>query len=90
MCSDNSDPIGLKLGPMSLVMIGMRPMNSLENTEIGQTPNAGSNLSISRAAPARFADKWKDTLEEQQNNQAFWQDIFYEPVRDQRSAGIWL
>ncbi len=51
-------------------------MNSLENTENGQTPDSGSNSSISRAAAARFADKWKDTIEEQQNDQAFWQDFF--------------
>jgi type I restriction-modification system DNA methylase subunit len=51
-------------------------MNSLENTANAQTPDSGSTLSISRAAATKFAEKWKDTVEEQQNDQAFWQDFF--------------
>jgi len=71
-------------------MLSIRPMNSLENTENGQTPDSGSNLSISRSAAARFADKWKDTIEEQQNDQAFWQDFFRDllGISDLQASGV--
>jgi hypothetical protein len=46
--------------------------------------------SLSPAAAARFAEKWKGTIEEQQNSQAFWQDFFREVLRihDLQDAGI--
>ena len=68
----------------------IRPMNSLENTSNGQTPESGSTLSISRAAAAKFAEKWKDTVEEQQNDQAFWQDFFRDllGISDLQESGV--
>jgi len=75
---------------MSLVMPRIRPMNSLENTSNGQTPDSGSTLSISRAAAAKFAEKWKDTVEEKSHSQAFWQEFFRDllGITDLRGAGV--
>ena len=65
-------------------------MNSLENTSNGQTPDSGSILSISRAAAAKFAEKWKDTVEEKSHSQAFWQEFFRDllGISDLREAGV--
>ena len=65
-------------------------MNSPENGSNGQSPEVGTNLSISRAAAAKFADKWKDTVEEQQNDQAFWQDFFRDllGINDLQESGV--
>ena len=45
---------------------------------------------LSRVNASKFAHKWKDTIEEQQHSQAFWQDFFREVigVSDLQSAGI--
>lgn len=77
-------------GLMSLVMPRIRPMNSLESTSNGQTPESGSTLSISRAAAAKFAEKWKDTVEEKSHSQAFWQEFFRDllGISDLREAGV--
>ena len=47
-------------------------------------------LGLSRVAAARFAEKWKDTVEEQQNDQSFWQDFFRDilGITDLQAAGI--
>jgi len=65
-------------------------MNSLETTSNGQTADSGSTLSISRAAATKFAEKWKDTVEEQQNDQAFWQDFFRDllGISDLQESGV--
>lgn len=75
---------------MSLVMPRIRPMNSLENTSNGQTPDSGSTLAISRAAAAKFAEKWKDTVEEKSHSQAFWQEFFRDllGISDLRESGV--
>lgn len=68
----------------------IRPMNSLETTSNGQTPDSGSTLSISRAAATKFAEKWKDTVEEKSHSQAFWQEFFRDllGITDLRGAGV--
>jgi len=65
-------------------------MNRLETTSNGQTPDSGSTLSISRAPAAKFADKWKDTVEEKSHSQAFWQEFFRDllGISDLREAGV--
>lgn len=63
--------------------------------EHGENPTAvvgdsEANQGLSRAAAAQFAVKWKDTIEEQQNSQAFWHDFFREVlgISDLQAAGI--
>ncbi len=45
---------------------------------------------ISLYAASSFAEKWKDTQDEQQNSQAFWQDFFRDllGIADLKAAGI--
>jgi hypothetical protein len=75
---------------MSFAMPKIKPMNSVENTAHGQTPESASTLSISRAAAAKFAEKWKDTVEEKSHSQAFWQEFFRDllGITDLRGAGV--
>lgn len=79
---------------MNLGIFGTLPsiglMNSLDTTSNGQTPDSGSTLSISRAAAAKFAEKWKDTVEEKSHSQAFWQEFFRDllGITDLRGAGV--
>jgi type I restriction-modification system DNA methylase subunit len=65
-------------------------MNTLDTTSKSQTLDSGSSLSISRAAATKFAEKWKDTVEEQQNDQAFWQDFFRDllGISDLQESGV--
>jgi hypothetical protein len=46
--------------------------------------------SFSRIAASKFSQKWKGTIEEQQNAQAFWQDFFRDiiGIQDLQGAGI--
>lgn len=75
---------------MCFVVPRIRPMISVATTSNVQTPEFGSTLSISRAAAAKFAEKWKDTVEEQQNDQAFWQDFFRDllGISDLQESGV--
>ena len=49
-----------------------------------------SPFSISRSAATIFAEKWKDIISEQQNDQAFWQDFFRDllGITDLQAVGI--
>lgn len=49
-----------------------------------------SPFSISRSAATIFAEKWKDIVSEQQNDQAFWQDFFRDllGINDLQAVGI--
>ncbi len=62
--------------------------NGDETDSATEQPEAPQGLS--RANAARFAAKWKDTVEEQQNSQAFWHEFFREVlgIPDLQAAGI--
>ena len=58
--------------------------------QIGVQGDSRHAEGFSRASAARFAEKWKDTVEEQQNSQAFWHEFFREiiGITDLQAAGI--
>lgn len=64
----------------------------MNNGEL-QTGSQGDSVAsagLPRASAARFADKWKDTVSEKQNDQSFWQDFFRNVlgITDLQGAGI--
>ena len=65
-------------------------MNNLGEAQDAAVEHSEANQGLSRASAAKFAAKWKDTQEEQQNSGPFWHDFFKEVlnINDIQAAGI--
>lgn len=65
-------------------------MNNLGEADEAAVAQSEANQGLSRASAAKFAAKWKDTQEEQQNSGPFWHDFFKEVlnINDIQAAGI--
>lgn len=58
--------------------------------ELSKSVTNGASNELSRAAAAKFADKWKSATDEKQQSQAFWHSFFMDVlgVADLQAAGI--